>query len=52
MVLGRLTNILEYCNILSPVQAGFRSGRSTIDQVLLLSQSIVDSFHQYKPGLS
>ena len=46
MVLGRLTYFLEQQDILSPVQAGFRPGRSTVDQVLLLSQSIADSFHQ------
>ena len=50
MVLGRLTYFLEQHSILSPVQAGFRPGRSTVDQVLLLSQSIADSFHQSKPG--
>ena len=50
MVLGRLTYFLELHNILSPVQAGFRPGRSTVDQVLLFSQSIADSFHQSKPG--
>ena len=50
MVLGRLTYFLEQQDILSPVQAGFRPGRSTVDQVLLLSQSIADSFHQSKPG--
>ena len=37
MVLGRLTYFLEQQDILSPVQAGFRPGRSTVDQVLLLS---------------
>ena len=50
MVLGRLTYFFEQQNILSPVQAGFRPGRSTVDQILLLSQSIADSFHQSKPG--
>ena len=50
MVLGRLTYFLELHDILSPVQAGFRPGRSTVDQVLLLSQSIANSFHQSKPG--
>ena len=50
MVLGRLTYFLEYHNILSSLQAGFRPGKSTVDQVLLLSQSIADSFHQLKPG--
>ena len=42
MVLGRLTYFLEQQGTLSPVQAGFRPGRSTVDQVLLLSQSIAD----------
>ena len=50
MVLGRLTYFLEQQGTLSPVQAGFRPGRSTVDQVLLLSQSIADFFHQSKPG--
>ena len=50
MILGRLTYFLEQQDILSPVQAGFRPGRSTVDQVLLLSQSIADSFHQSNPG--
>ena len=50
MVLVRLTYFVEQQGILSPVQAGFRPGRSTVDQVLLLSQSIADSFHQSKPG--
>ena len=50
MVLGRLTYFLEQQDILSPVQAGFRPGRSAVDQVLFLSQSITDSFHQSKPG--
>ena len=50
MVLRQLTYFLEQQNIFSPVQAGFRPGRSTVDQVLLFSQSIADSFHQTKPG--
>ena len=50
MVLRRLTYFFEQQDILSPVQAGFRPVRSTVDQVLLLSQSIADSFHQSKPG--
>ena len=44
------TTVLEQQGSLSSVQAGFRPGRSTVDQVLLLSQSIADSFHQSKPG--
>ena len=51
MVLGRLTYFLEQQGTLSPVQAGFRPGRSTVDQILLLSQSIADSFRQSKPGV-
>ena len=50
MILGRFTYFLEYHNIFSPVQTGFRPGRSTVDQVLLNSQSIADSFHQSKSG--
>ena len=50
MVLGRLIYFLEQQGTLSPMQAGFRPGRSTVDQVLLLSQSIADSFHQSKPS--
>ena len=50
MVLGGLTSyFLEQQDIFSTVQAGFRPGRLTVDQVLL-SQSIADSFHQSKPG--
>ena len=52
IVLGQLTCFLEQCSILSAVQAAFRPGRSTMDQVLLLSQSIADSFLQSKPGAS
>ena len=50
MVLGKLIYFLEQRNILSPVQAGFRRCRLTVDQVLFLLQSIADSFHQSKPG--
>ena len=49
-ILGRLIYFLEQYSIFSLVQAGFRPGRSTVDQVLLLSQSIADSFYQSKPG--
>ena len=33
-----------------PRQAGFRPGRSTLDQILFLSQSILDGFNKPKPG--
>ena len=39
IVLGQLTHFLENNHILIPVQAGFRPGRSIVDQDLLLSQS-------------
>ena len=41
---------LESNSILSPRQAGFRPGRSTLDQILHLSQSISDGFNKPKPG--
>ena len=48
IVLSRLLFFLESNSILSPRQAGFRPGRSTLDQILYLSQSISDGFN--KPG--
>ena len=48
IVLSRLLFLLESNSILSPRQAGFRPGRSTLDQILYLSQSICDGFN--KPG--
>ena len=44
MVLGRLAYSSKYNDIRTPVQT-----RLTVDQVFLLSQSIADSFHQFKP---
>ena len=49
IVLSRLLFFLESNSIPSPGQAGFRSGRSTLDQILYLSQSISDGFD--KPWL-
>ena len=46
MVLGRLKYFLEYNNILTGKQASFRSSKSTVDQILFLSQSIAVSFRQ------
>ena len=47
IILSRLL-FLESNSILSPRQAGFRPGRSTLDQILYLSQSISDGFNN--PG--
>ena len=47
---ARLTFLIESQNLLTPLQAGYRPGRSTLDQVLLLAQSISDGFHRSKPA--
>ena len=44
IILSRLLFFLESNSILSPRQAGFRRGQSTLDQILYLSQSISDGF--------
>ena len=41
---------LEWNSILSPRQAGFRPGWSTLDQIPNLSQSISDGFNKPRPG--
>ena len=41
---------LESNSILSPHQAGFRPERSTLDQLLFLSQSISNGFNKPRPG--
>ena len=41
---------LESNSILSPRHAGFRPGRSTLNQILYLSQSISDGFDKPRPG--
>ena len=41
---------LESNSILSPRQAGFRPGRTTLDQILYLSQSISDGFNKPRPS--
>ena len=48
--LSRVLFFLESNFILSPRQAGFRPGRSTLDQILFLSQSISDGFNKPRPG--
>ena len=50
IILSRLLFFLESNSILSPRQAEFRPGRSTLDQILYLSQSISDGFNKPKPG--
>ena len=50
IILSRLVFFLESNSILSPRQAGFCPGRSTLDQILYLSQSILDGFNKLRPG--
>ena len=50
IILSRLLVFLESNSIFSPRQAGFRPGRSTLDQILFLSQSISDGFNKPRPG--
>ena len=49
LILSRLTFRLESNHLLSTCQAGFRPGRSSLDQILTLSQSIWDGFQKKKP---
>ena len=50
IILSLLLFFLESNSMLSPRQVGFRPGRSTLDQVLYLSQSISDRFNKPRPG--
>ena len=50
IILSHLLFFLESNSILSPRQDGFRPGRSTLDQILCLSQSISDEFNKPRPG--
>ena len=50
IILSRVLFFLESNSILSPRQAGFRPGRSTLDQILYLSQSISNGFDKPRPG--
>ena len=50
IILSRLLFFLESNSILSSRQAGFRPGRSTLDQILYLSQSISDGFNKPRQG--
>ena len=46
LILSRLTFHLESNHLISTCHAGFRPGRSSLDQILTLSQSIWDSFQK------
>ena len=50
IVLSHLLFFLGSNSILSPRWAGFRPGRSTLDQILFLAQSISDGFNKPRPG--
>ena len=50
IILSRLLFFLKSNSILSPRQAGFRPRRSTLDQILYLSQSISYGFNKPRPG--
>ena len=50
IILSRLLFFLKSNSILFPRQAGFRPGRSTLDQILFFSQSISDGFNKPWPG--
>ena len=50
IILSRLLFFLESNSILSPRQASFCPGRSTLDQILFLSQSISDGFNKPRSG--
>ena len=50
IILSGLLFFLESNSILSPRQAGFRPGRSTLDQILYLSLSISDGFNKPRLG--
>ena len=50
IILSCLLFFLESNSVFSPRQAGFRPGRSTLDQILYLSLSISDGFNKPRPG--
>ena len=49
IILSRLLFFMESNFILSSRQAGYRPGRSTLNQILYLSQSILDGFNKHRP---
>ena len=50
IILSRLLFFLESNSILSPRQAGFRPGQSTLDQILFVFQFISDGFNKPNSG--
>ena len=50
IILSHLLFYLQANSFLSPHQAGFCCGRSTLDQILFLSQSISDGFNKPRPS--
>ena len=50
IILSRLLFFLESNSILSPGQADFRPGRSSLDQIVYLSQSISNGFNKSRRG--
>ena len=50
IILSHLLFFLESDSILSPCQASFHPGRSALDQILFLSQSILDGFNKPRLG--
>ena len=50
IILSHLLFFLESNSILSPRQASFHPGRSTLDQILFLSQFVSDGFNKPRPG--
>ena len=50
IILSHLLFFLKSNSILSPRQVSFRPGRSTLDQILFLAQSISDGFNKLRPG--
>ena len=50
IILSRPLFVLKSNAILSPHQAGFGPGRSTLDQILYLSHSVSDGFNKPRPG--
>ena len=50
IIVSRLLFFLESNSIFSPHQAGLRPGRSTLDEILYLSQSISNAFNKPRLG--